>query len=86
MICPNCGSNNPDGAGFCPNCGKPLPANAIPPVQPQPHTAAAVQLCPHSAQQLRRCRHSPEKLALCIILSFVTLRVSTGLYWAVHPD
>lgn len=24
MICPNCGSNNPDGTAFCANCGSPV--------------------------------------------------------------
>lgn len=33
MICPNCGTNNAEGAAFCVNCG--APAN-VAPVQPVP--------------------------------------------------
>ena len=41
MICPNCGSNNPDGTAFCANCGSPVsngaPNNGAIPPQAQPN-------------------------------------------------
>ncbi len=30
MYCPNCGSQNPDGAGFCSNCGHGFTAQTVP--------------------------------------------------------
>ena len=72
MICPNCGSNNPDGAGFCPNCGKPLPANAIPPVQPNPTPQQPSNSAPIPPNNYGGAGIPQRNLALCIILSFVT--------------
>ena len=80
MICPNCGSNNPDGAGFCPNCGKPLPANAIPPVQPNPTPQQPSNSAPIPPNNYGGAGIPQRNLALCIILSFVTCGIY-GLYW-----
>ena len=80
MICPNCGSNNPDGAGFCPNCGKPLPANAVPPVQPNPTPQQPSNSAPIPPNNNGGAGIPQRNLALCIILSFVTCGIY-GLYW-----
>lgn len=70
MICPNCGSNNPDGTTFCANCGSSMNAapnnGAVPPQAPQ-------QFPGGSPIEQRN-------IALCIILSIVTCGIY-GLYW-----
>ena len=50
-ICPNCGSQQPDGAAFCDDCGAALgavapPASAPPAVPAQPTPTATVTTCP----------------------------------------
>ena len=80
MICPNCGSNNPEDATFCPNCGTSLQnsapdANAVPPQTPPPtpqYTGTPVPPVGSPVQQ--------RNIALCIILSIVTCGIY-GLYW-----
>lgn len=56
MRCPNCGTDNIDGAAFCDNCGKPLPAASasVMPTTPasplqatMPAGAAGAILCPN---------------------------------------
>ena len=70
MICPNCGSNNPDGTTFCANCGSSMNAapnnGAVPPQAPQQFPGGG------PIEQ--------RNIALCIILSIVTCGIY-GLYW-----
>ena len=42
MICPNCKTENVDGAAFCDNCGKPLSAAPATPAPPAPPPAQVV--------------------------------------------
>ena len=44
MLCPNCGCDAPEGAGFCPGCGSKMPApfTAEPASMPEPVPAAPV--------------------------------------------
>lgn len=81
MICPNCGSNNPDDAVFCPNCGataqnntanNAAAGNAVPPQTPPQFTGTPIPPGGSGIQQ--------RNLALCIILSIVTCGIY-GLYW-----
>lgn len=78
MICPNCGTNAPEGTGFCPNCGASMqtstPNNgAVPPPNPMPqYTGTPV---PPNGSGIEQ-----KNIALCIILSLITCGIY-GLYW-----
>lgn len=84
MICPNCGTNYPDGGSFCPNCGTAAPqANAG--AAPQPNNMGAAPQ--YSAPQYTGTPVPPmgggiekRNIALCIILSLVTCGIY-NLYW-----
>lgn len=68
MICPNCGSNNPDGTAFCANCGSPVSNGGMtpPPVfNGNPFPGGHIE---------------QRNIALCIILSIITCGIY-GLYW-----
>ena len=49
MFCPNCGANNPDGAGFCTNCGAPLKAKPAPAPEPEAYPAPSRPVWPWMA-------------------------------------
>lgn len=82
MICPNCGSNNPDGTTFCANCGSSMNAapnndssmNAAPNNGTTPPPAFSGNPFPGGGPIEQR------NIALCIILSIVTCGIY-GLYW-----
>ena len=82
MICPNCGSNNPDGTTFCANCGSSMNAapnndssmNAAPNNGTTPPPAFGGNPFPGGGPIEQR------NIALCIILSIVTCGIY-GLYW-----
>ena len=48
MICPKCGTSNPEGLAFCANCGEPLKAESnaftTPPAQQTPPEQRTVQI------------------------------------------
>lgn len=96
MICPTCGTNNPDDAAFCPNCGAAI-QNSVPNGAPTPNqnpygngapNPGAVPPPPTAMPQYTGTPVPPNmgggiqqrNIALCIILSIVTCGIY-GLYW-----
>lgn len=89
MICPKCGSNNPNGTAFCASCGTPLSNDAAPNSNPQPNSQQNPQYngVPPQSPVPPVFNGNPyggpieqRNIALCIILSFVTCGIY-GLYW-----
>lgn len=86
MICPNCGSNNPDGTAFCANCGNSMNAAPIPP-QAQPNFQGSAPNNGTTPPPVFSGNPFPgggpieqRNIALCIILTIVTCGIY-GLYW-----
>lgn len=90
MICPNCGSNNPDGTAFCANCGSPVsngaPNNGAIPPQAQPNFQGSAPNGGMTPPPVFNGNPFPgghieqRNIALCIILSIITCGIY-GLYW-----
>ena len=82
MICPNCGSNNPDGTAFCANCGSPVsngaPNNGAIPPQAQPNFQGSAPNGGMTPPPVFNGNPFPgghieqRNIALCIILSIIT--------------
>lgn len=89
-ICPNCGSNNPDGTAFCANCGSPVsngaPNNGAIPPQAQPNFQGSAPNGGMTPPPVFNGNPFPgghieqRNIALCIILSIITCGIY-GLYW-----
>ena len=89
MICPNCGSNNPDGTAFCANCGSPVsngaPNNGAIPPQAQPNFQGSAPNGGMTPPPVFNGNPFPgghieqRNIALCIILSIITC----GIYGLV---
>lgn len=90
IICPNCGSNNPDGTAFCANCGSPVsngaPNNGAIPPQAQPNFQGSAPNGGMTPPPVFNGNPFPgghieqRNIALCIILSIITCGIY-GLYW-----
>lgn len=89
MICPKCGSNNPNGTAFCASCGTPLSNDAAPNSNPQPNSQQNPQYngVPPQSPVPPVFNGNPyggpieqRNIALCIILSIVTCGIY-GWYW-----
>lgn len=90
MICPNCGSNNPDGTAFCANCGSPVsngaPNNGAIPPQAQPNFQGSAPNGGMTPPPVFNGNPFPgghieqRNIALCIILSIITCGIYMW-YW-----
>ena len=90
MFCPNCGTQNADGARFCSACGAPLGAQQQQYRQPQPQYQPQVQQ-PYAAQP--RKKRSPIKRVILVsallIAGFVAILLIGGVREALgttKPD
>ena len=90
MICPNCGSNNPDGTAFCANCGSPVsngaPNNGAIPPHAQPNFQGSAPNGGMTPPPVFNGNPFPgghieqRNIALCIILSIITCGIYMW-YW-----
>ncbi len=79
MICPKCGTFNPEGTTACSNCGEPLAANqnafTTPPAQPVPPVQRTVQI-PEQYRPISAWGYIGYSLLFCIpIVGFILILV-----------
>lgn len=97
MICPKCGTQNPDGTKFCSGCGTPLASDAAPmdatrvqptPAQPQPQPAAA----PSSYQPVPAPQPPAPKsgsgktIAIVVLAVLLVAAIAAVVYFVVVPQ